>query len=139
MHEDFSRKEEVEGSSDRSFGFVMGAFFAIIAILPLLRWSFELHWWALAVSLVFVVLAQFWTAPLAPLNYLWLKLGLLLFHIISPIVLGLLFYLTVAPIGLLMRLFGKDPLRLRRNSDAKSYWIVREPPGPPPETMKNQF
>ena len=97
------------------------------------------RWWALGIGVVFLTLAFLWTAPLAPLNRLWSKLGLLLFHIVSPVVLGLLFYLTVTPVGFLLRLFGKDPLRLRRDSAAKSYWILREPPGPAPKSMKHQF
>ena len=63
----------------------------------------------------------------------------LLYKIVNPVVLGLLFYVTVTPIALLMRVLGKDPLRLRRDSDAASYWIDRTPPGPVPESMKNQF
>ena len=76
---------------------------------------------------------------LAPLNKWWTKLGVLLYRIVSPVVLGLLFYLTVTPIALLLRLLGKDPLRLRRDPDGASYWIDRTPPGPAPESMKNQF
>jgi len=79
-----------------------------------------------------------WTAALAPLNKWWTKLGLLLYRVVSPIVLGLLFYVTLTPIALVMRLLGKDPLRLRRDPDAASYWIDRSPP-PAPESMKNQF
>ena len=66
-------------------------------------------------------------------------MGVLLYTIVNPVVLGLLFYLTVTPIALLMRLLHKDPLRLRREPDATSYWIHRSPPGPTPESMKNQF
>ena len=140
MHEDFSREEEVKGSSDRSFGLVLAGFFALVALGPLVRAPHDqIRYWAFAPALVFLLLALFWTAPLAPLNRLWLKLGLLLFRVVSPIALGLLFYLTMTPIGLLMRATGKDPLRLKRDPAAASYWLPREPPGPPPESMKNQF
>ena len=98
-----------------------------------------MRWWALGVAAVFAALAFMWTALLAPLNRLWLKLGLVLYKVVNPIVLGLLFYVTVTPISLLMRVLGKDPLRLRRDPDAASYWIERTPPGPAPESMKNQF
>jgi hypothetical protein len=91
------------------------------------------------VAAVFAVLALLWTAALAPLNKLWTKLGILLYRIVSPVVMALLFYVTVTPIALLMRVLGKDPLRLRRAPDAASYWIDRTPPGPAPESMKNQF
>ena len=88
---------------------------------------------------VFAALALTWTAALAPLNKWWTKLGVLLYRVVSPIALGLMFYVAVVPVGLLMRVLGKDPLRLRRDPDAASYWIDRTPPGPTPESMKNQF
>jgi len=138
MHEDFSRQENVKPSSDRSFGLVIAAVFLIITFWPLIRGESG-RWWALAVAAVFAALALLWTAALAPLNKCWTKLGVLLYRVVSPIVLGLLFYVTVTPIALVMRLLGKDPLRLRRDPDAASYWIDRTPPGPTPESMKNQF
>jgi predicted membrane metal-binding protein len=140
MHEDFTRKETVQGSSDRSFGYVMAAFFALVALFPLLHGPLSsIRWWALVVAAAFLALALLWTAPLRPLNRAWLKLGLLLSKIVSPIVMMLLFYATVTPVGVLMRWTGKDPLRLRRNAAAASYWIPREPPGPAPDSMKQQF
>ena len=137
-HEDFSRQEEITPSSDRSFGLVIAVFFLIVSFWPLVH-AEPVRWWALGPAAVFAILALLWTAALAPLNKLWTKLGLLLYRIVSPIVLGLLFYLTVTPIALLMRLLGKDPLRLRRDPDGASYWVIRTPPGPTPESMKNQF
>jgi hypothetical protein len=137
-HEDFSRQEEITPSSDRSFGLVIAAFFLIVTCWPLVH-AEPIRWWALGVAVVFAVLALLWTSPLAPLNKLWTKLGVLLYRIVSPIILGLLFYLTVTPIALLMRVLGKDPLRLRRDPDRASYWINRTPPGPAAESMKNQF
>ena len=76
---------------------------------------------------------------LAPLNRAWLYVGLLLQRVVSPVVLGILFFLTVTPIGLLMRLTGKNPLRLGFDREAQSYWIDRQPPGPAPDTMPRQF
>jgi hypothetical protein len=137
-HEDFSRQEEITPSSDRSFGLVIASVLLIVAFWPLVH-AEPVRWWGLGMAAVFAVLALLWTAALAPLNKLWTKLGLLLYRIVSPIVLGLLFYLTVTPIALLMRLLGKDPLRLRRDPDGASYWIIRTSPGPAPESMKNQF
>jgi hypothetical protein len=140
MHEDFTRKETVQGSSDRFFGFAMAAFFGLVALFPLLHGTLSsVRWWALVVAAAFLALALLWTTPLHPLNRLWLKLGLLLSKIVSPIVMMVLFYATVTPIGILMRLAGKDPLRLRRDAAAASYWIPREPPGPAPDSMKQQF
>ena len=86
-----------------------------------------MRWWALGLGVVFALSGTAWTAALAPLNKLWTKLGVLLYRVVSPLVLGLLFYVTVTPIALLMRVLGKDPLRLRRDPDAASYWIVRTP------------
>ena len=140
MHEDFTRQEEICASSDRSFGLVMAACFGIVGLFPLLHAPVSaIRWWALAIAAAFLALALLRTAPLRPLNRWWLKLGLLLSKVVSPIVLMLLFYATVTPIGLLMRAAGKDPMRLRRDSGAASYWIPREPPGPAPESMNSQF
>jgi hypothetical protein len=91
------------------------------------------------VAAVFAALALLWTAALAPLNKWWTKLGALLYHVVSPIVLGLLFYVTVTPIALLMRVLGKGPLRLRLDPNAASYWIDRTPRRGRTESMKNQF
>jgi hypothetical protein len=78
-------------------------------------------------------------AALRPLNRAWMLLGLVLYKIVNPIVMALLFFSTMTPVGALMRACGKDPLRLRRDPAAASYWIAREPPGPAAETMRNQF
>jgi hypothetical protein len=137
-HEDFHRKEEIKQSSERSFGLVVAAFFVFVTFWPLVH-DRPVRWWALGIAAVFTVLALLWAPALAPFNVLWAKLGLLLHRIVSPVILGLLFYGTITPVAALMRLLGKDPLKLRRERDATTYWISRSPPGPPPETMKNQF
>lgn len=137
-HERMVREETVQGSSDRSFGLVFAAVFAIIGLWPLIG-DGAVRIWSLAVSLVFLALALLRPMVLAPLNRLWTRFGLLLHHIVNPIIMGLLFYLVVTPTGLVMRMLGKDLLRLRFDPQAKSYWIERQPPGPAPETMKDQF
>lgn len=137
-HEDLTREEHVEGSSDRSFGFVFAVVFVVIALWPLWHGG-GLRWWSLGVAGALVVIAIAVPRILAVPNRLWLKLGLLLGKIVSPIALGVLFYLVFMPIGMLMRLFGKDPLKLRRDAAATTYWVDREPPGPPPTSMTNQF
>lgn len=146
-HEDYARDEEVEGGTDRGFGLTVGGILLAITLVRL-----GLGWWRsgavtfgwlelLLGSIGIFLLVMGLAAPsiLAPLNHAWTKLGLLLFKIVNPIVLGLIFALTIVPIGLVLRAFGKDPLRLRFEPDAKSYWIEREPPGPAPETMPQQF
>ena len=137
-HEDFSREEHIEGSSDRSFGFVFAAVFALIALWPLLHHG-GLRLWALAVAAAFGAVAIVRPALLATPNRLWMKLGLLLGKIVAPIALGILFYVVLTPLGAVMRMAGKDPLRLKRDPAAATYWIPREPPGPPPGSMTNQF
>jgi Saxitoxin biosynthesis operon protein SxtJ len=140
MHEDFTRGAEVRGSSDRSFGLTMAGFFALVAFLPLLHGSLSsIRWWALGIAAAFLAVTLLWPTGLRPFNRIWLKFGLLISKIVSPVVLALIFYVTVCPIGLLMRAKGRDPLRLRRNATATSYWILREQAENPPESMKRQF
>ena len=138
LHEDFSREEHVQAGTDRGFGFVFAGFFALLAAYSLWRGSTTWHW-TLPIAAAFLAVALVAPGLLGPLNRLWLKFGLLLYKVMNPIVLGLLFFVTIMPIGLLMRAFGKDFLRLRLDRNAKSYWIERAPPGPPPQSMKNQF
>ena len=138
LHEDYSREEEVKAGSDRSFGLVFAGFFAIVGALSLWRQHQGWHY-TLPLAAVFLVVALTYPRVLGPLNRLWLKFGLLLYKVMNPLVLGLLFFVTIMPIGLVMRAMGKDFLRLKREPNAKSYWIARTPPGPPPQSMKNQF
>jgi Saxitoxin biosynthesis operon protein SxtJ len=138
-HEDFSRAETTKISSNRSFGFVIGGAFLLIGLLPLLHAPHRPRWWAIIIATIFAGFAQLRPDLLGPLNKLWLRFGLLLHKIVSPVILGLLFYTTVLPVGLLMRAFGKDPMRLHKDPTAESYWILREPPGPSPESMTQQF
>lgn len=137
-HEDFSRTHDVKASSNRSFGWVFTAVFFIVSLWPLLSGG-PLRWWSLIVAVVFMVVTLFAPAFLALPNRLWLRFGLLLNRIISPVVLAFLFYVVVTPTGLLMRMFGKDNLRLHRSSADESYWIKRDPPGPKPDSLNNQF
>lgn len=128
----------IESSSDRNFGLVFAVFFLIVASLPLLHGN-GLRLWALGLAGVFLVLALAIPKILSPLNRLWTRFGMLLHRIVSPLALGILFYGVVMPTGLLMRLFGKDLLRLRLDKSANSYWIQRSPSGPTPESLKLPF
>jgi hypothetical protein len=138
LHETFDREKEVTGSSDRGFGFVFAGFFALVAIL---RWWKEQGGagWFAAAALAMLVIALIRPSLLTPFNRLWTKLAILLSKIMNPVIMGILFFLVVAPIGVLMRLFGKRPLALGFDAAAKSYWIERTPPAPLPGSMKNQF
>ncbi len=138
-HERLKRDEQVIGSSDRSFGLVFAGFFTLLTLLKLWRgWSIW-GWVFLGLALAFAALALLAPQLLAPLNRLWLKLGLVLHKVVTPIIMAMLFYLAITPMGVAMRLMGKDLLRLKREPGAKTYWIERQPPGPAPDTMKNQF
>lgn len=137
-HEFHDRHEAPEGSSDRGFGYVFAGFFALLAAWSLWRGG-QAWMWLGALSTGFLLVALLRPALLAPLNKLWMRFGLLLARIVNPVVLGLLFFVVFTPIGLLARLLGKDFLRLKRDPRAASYWIVREPPGPEPQSMKDQF
>lgn len=97
------------------------------------------RWWLLAIAAVFLLLALVRPAVLRPLNQVWHRFGLLVHRIVTPLVLGLLFFVAVTPTALAMRLLGKDVLRLKFEPEAESYWIKREPPGPDPRTMTKQF
>ena len=138
LHEQLDREDEVKGSSDRSFGITFAVVGGIVALWPLLDGEAP-RWWLLALAAVLLGVSFMAAHLLRPLNKIWLKVGLLLNKVVSPIVLGILFYAVIAPIGLAMRLMGKDPLRLRFAAAAPSYWIVREPPGPAPKSMSRQF
>lgn len=137
-HEAFGHDGPSKRGSDRSFGIVFAVIFMVIALLPL--WHEEApRVWALILAAAFLGVALMRPALLSPLNRVWLTFGALLHRIVSPVVMAGVFYLMVTPIGLLMRILGKRPIPLRFDRDRSSYWIEREPPGPAPDTMKNQF
>jgi predicted membrane metal-binding protein len=125
-------------SSDRSFGLVFAAVFALIGSQPLWHLN-QPRWWAYGVAIAFALFALLWPRVLHPLNRVWLALGRLLHRVVSPIIMGAVFFLCVTPIAWIMRLRGKDVLSLKRRPDLSSYWIKREAAEPAPETMKRQF
>jgi len=137
-HEDLRRHGDVPMGSEKSFGIVFTVVFALIGLWPLIK-GVEPRYWAVGLGSLFLILAYAWPAALRPLNVLWFKFGMLLYKIVNPLVMGMLFYTTVTPIGLLMRATGKDPLNRSFDKNARSYWIERDPPGPEPQSMKNQF
>lgn len=137
-HEDLSRPMEVEGSSNRSFGWVFVAVFALVALAPVMLGG-TARWWALICSAAIASLTLFRPGLLTVPNRLWTRFGLLLGGIVSPVVVGVLFFIVFTPFGLIMRVLGYDPLRLKADPRASTYWIERVPPGPVPESMKDQF
>ena len=127
--------------SERSFGLLFGAVFALLAGYGWLfkGWPLAVVLSLVAVALAFVLLGFVAPRVLRPLNWLWFQLGQLLGKIVSPIVLGAIFFLMLTPVSLVTRLFGRDELRLKRKASQTSYWLDRVPPGPEPESFKNQF
>ena len=137
-HENYARDEQVERPPDRQFGLVFTVVFAIVAAWPAI-WGRPVRWWSAVLAAAFLTVTLVAPRLLTPLNRVWLWIGLLLHKCVSPIVLGLVFFSTVTPIGLLLRALGKDPLRLRFDPEAPTYWIERRPPGPAGHSMPNQF
>ena len=127
--------DDVKISSNRSFGLVFFIVFLLIASYPVI-YNGEVRTWSLLISLIFLILGLFNSKILSPLNKLWFKFGILLGKIISPLVMGMIFFFVVTPIGLIMRLMGKDVLNLKYNNKNKSYWIEKSGPK---SKMKNQF
>lgn len=129
---------EVKEATDRSFGFVFAVVFLIVGCWPFIRLE-PPRWWALAIAVVFAAIALVHPRLLAPLNRVWMAFGRLLHRVVSPLVMGLVFFLCVTPIALLMRALGKDVLSLRRDTGASSYWTARDPSPPQAEAMRRQF
>ena len=121
-------------SSNRSFGIVFFVFFLIISLFPLLNDN-DIRYWSLILSIIFLVLGLLNSNFLTPLNNLWFKFGIFLGKVISPIVMGIIFFIIVTPIGIIMKILKKDLLNLKFNNK-KTYWIEKNGPK---SKMKNQF
>ena len=126
--------DDVKISSNRSFGIVFFIVFILIAFYPLINQG-EIRIWSVLISLLFLILGIINSKILTPLNKVWFKFGIFLGKIISPIVMGLIFFLVVTPIAFLMRMLKKDLLNLKFSKN-NSYWIEKTDPK---STMKNQF
>ena len=127
-------QKNIKLPSNRNFGIVFFIVFLIIALWPLLKQN-EIRIWSLIISFIFFVLGLINSRLLTPLNKLWFKFGILLGNIISPIVMGIVFFLVVTPTGLVMRIFRKDILKLKKNSN-DTYWINKDNTN---SSMRNQF
>jgi len=126
--------DDIKISSNRSFGIVFFVVFLLIALYPL-TYGGEIRIWSLIISILFLILGLLNSKILAPLNKIWFKFGILLGRIVSPLIMGIIFFLVVTPVGLIMRILGKDVLNLKFNTN-KSYWIEKTGPK---SKMKNQF
>ena len=121
--------------TNKNFGTVFFVVFLIIGLWPLLTKS-EIRYWSLLISIVFLILGLLNSKLLTPLNKIWFRFGIFLGKIISPLILGILFFLVVTPIGFVMRILRKDILNLKYNKNIKSYWIEKNGSK---GKMKNQF
>ena len=126
--------KEFSSSSNRSFGIVFFAFFLIVGLWPIYNYS-TIRTWAIVVALIFLILGILNSKHLTPLNKVWTKFGLLLGKIVSPIVMGIIFFIVITPIGFIMKLFGQDLLN-KKYSQNSSYWINRKDKF---GSMKKQF
>ncbi len=138
FHEDFSRTGHGRGATDRSFGIVFAIMFVVIALWPLARHG-GVRIWAFCVAGAFLAAAFSRPSVLHPLNRVWTAFALLLNRIVAPVAMGAMFFLVITPVAVIRRLLGKDPLRLRADPDASTYWIPRPPRGQEQGTMENQF
>ena len=127
---------KIKISSNRSFGLVFFVVFFIISIWPLIVHEEPIRVWSAIISVIFLVLGLINSKILTPLNKLWFKFGIALGAVVAPIVMGIIFFLVVTPIGIFMRIIGKDLLNQKFNKVKKSYWIKRDIPV---GTMKRQF
>ena len=130
--------KQVKLLDNRIFGLVFSAIFFVIAFLPFILGG-EYRLWALLVALVWAVPALFFPSILAPLNRLWAQFGLLMHKVVNPVLMALIFFLTVVPTGLVLKLLGKDPMRRKFDSNVDSYWISRDPQSLTKESFDDQF
>ena len=129
------KQKEIKTASNKSFGIVFFVIFIIIALWPLLK-DENIRVWSIIVSIIFLTLGLLNSKILTPLNQLWIRFGILLGKIVSPIVMGIIYFGVVTPIGLIMRIFGKDILNLKIDKNKKTYWLAKDKIK---SKMKNQF
>ena len=125
-----AKKAKQSLPSVRSFGLVFTGFFALVGLWPVVIHGAPPHWWAIVVAVAFAGCTALWPQALRPINFVWYKFGMALHHIVNPILMGLIYFGAVVPMSLMMRLKGRDPLRMKRDTAADSYWIQRQPPLP---------
>lgn len=125
--------------SDRGFGITFAVVFALLGGYFTVVTPSAAGPWLLGIAGAFLVVALMRPATLRPLNILWFKFGLLLHKVVSPLVMGMMFFLVITPFAIVMKLAKRDHLRLKFDAEQESYWVKREVPGPSPESFKKQF
>ena len=126
--------KDIKISSNRSFGFLFAFVFSLVAFWPILNQN-EIRIWSLIIAIVFLILGFFNSKLLTPLNKIWFRFGIFLGNFISPIIMGIIFFFVVTPTGLIMKLFNRDLINLKKSNE-KSYWIKKKDIK---SSMKNQF
>ena len=129
------KQKEIKISSNRSFGLVFFVIFIIIALWPLLKEG-DIRIWSIIVSVIFLILGLLNSKILTPLNQLWMRLGMMLGTVVSPIVMGIVYFGVITPIGIILKLFGKDVLNLKIDKNKNIYWTLKKKI---PSKMKDQF
>jgi len=137
-HESLRTEDSARGSTDRSFGLLFAAVCGLIAMIGLWEGRRSAVWWLVA-ALIFCIAARFAAPLLGPLNRGWRWLSLQLFQIANPIIMGLVFFVVLAPIAIIMRQVGRDPLKLRFDPEKPSYWLDRMSVGERQTSMTDQF
>lgn len=128
----------VKPLNNRTFGLIFAVIFALIALFPLLS-DGDLRVWAISIAGVFAAISLLLPKALSPLNALWAKFGLLMHKITNPLLMGLVFFITVLPTGLILKVLRKDPMNRKQQPNEKSYWIKREQSVLTPESFDQQF
>ena len=139
FHENLASYDHRDPPSIRAFGITFAVIFAIIGLFPVIVQSGGVRWWCMIISAGFVAVSYLVPDLLKPLNRLWFRLGMVLHRVVNPIVLAFLFVVVITPVALVLRLIGKRLIDRGFDASAESYWIRRDPPGPAPESMQNQF
>ena len=137
-NEPVASQRKVTIGSERNFGIIFAIVFALVGLAPLYH-DGPVRWWSIVIGIAFLACALVAPRLLRPLNQLWFKFGLLLHRVVNPIIMFVLYFGTVVPMGILVRVLGKDLLHLRFDKGAASYWIPRSPPAPRPGGMTKQF
>lgn len=138
-HETVLSFRKVTLGSNRKFGLAFSAFFMILGVWPWLRHAEPPRWSMIIISVCLLAAALIFPHVLTTFNRFWFKLGMALNTIVNPVVMGVLFFGAVTPLGWYLRKKGKDLLSLKMGPEAATYWIERQPPGPPRGTLTKQY
>ena len=138
-HETVLSFRKITPGSNRKFSFAFSALFMILGLWPLFRYAGSPKWSMIIISVSLLAVGLLFPNLLTPLNRIWFKLGLAMNTIVNPVVMAILFFGAIVPLGWYLRIKDKDLLRVKMDPGAATYWIERQPPGPAPDSMKKQF